>query len=84
MDNAQCGFGYTTSDTDLAGGTANRFSGSTYAGFTHAGAGEEVADYPSGPVISDVTSITYKIAVGVTQAAGAYRTIVVYVATAQY
>jgi hypothetical protein len=78
-----CGFGYNTDDITLAGGTANRFSGSKYARFTHTGEGEEVAD-ETGAVTSSPHVITYKISTNAAQAAGDYQTTVIYICTANY
>lgn len=75
------GFGYNTSDTSLAGGTANRFSGSKYAGFTTSSSGDPVADH-TGPVTTEISSeqftLSYKVVTQETQKAGAYATTVLY------
>ncbi len=84
-DNDQCGFGYTTDDTDLTGGTADRFSGQFYAGFP--GSSEEnvpVAD-SSGPVSEgDQTTITYKVSVPSTTKPGDYETSIYYISNVNY
>ncbi len=81
------GFGYNTSDSDLAGGTANRFSGSKYAGFTTATTGDPVADNP-GPVLSEISNeqftLSYKVVTQDTQKAGAYTTTVLYTVIPSY
>lgn len=79
--NGSFGFGYSTDDSTLTGGTADRFTlgGAKYAGFTHSGPGDPVADRTSGPVASQQNTITYRLAGGVGQQAGTYTTVVVYV-----
>ncbi len=76
------GFGYNTNDTSLSGGTANRFSGSKYAGFGTTGPGDPVADNP-GPVTSSAISneqftISYRITGSATTPAGTYNNTIVY------
>jgi hypothetical protein len=79
--NGSFGFGYSTDDSTLTGGTADRFTngGAKYAGFTHNGPGDPVADRTSGPVVNEQNTITYRLAGGVGQQAGTYTTVVVYV-----
>lgn len=82
------GFGYTTSDTSLTGGTANRFaSGTKYAGFTTSSPGDPVADH-AGPVTTAISNeqftITYNVAAAVTTQAGRYTTTVLYIAVPEY
>lgn len=81
------GFGYNTSDTSLAGGTANRFSGNKYAGFTTSASGDPVADH-TGPVTTEITSeqftMSYKIVTQETQKAGTYATTVLYTVIPSY
>ena len=91
-NNNECGFGYTTNDSSLSGGSADRFTngGPKYAGFTTSGPGDPVADHTAkvdgstGEVSGEQFVITYKVSVNSTQAAGTYNTTIVYVATAQY
>lgn len=76
------GFGYTTSDTALSGGTPNRFVGSKYAGFTTTGPGDPVADNP-GPVLNSQISnetftISYRITGDNTTPAGTYTNTILY------
>jgi hypothetical protein len=83
-----CGFGYTTSDNNLTGGTANRFGGGVnYAGFV----GQ--AQSPGDPVASSATStgaegdnvtVTYKISAPWISLPGVYETTIYYVATVNY
>jgi hypothetical protein len=81
----QCGFGYTTDDIDLTGGTANRFSGDFYAGFP----GTYETNVPiadsSGPVTGgDQTTITYKVSIPSTTKPGDYETSIYYISNVNY
>jgi len=79
--NGSFGFGYTTDDSSLTGGTADRFTngGAKYAGFVHTGPGDPVADRTTGPVSNQQNIITYRIAASGGQQAGTYNTVIVYV-----
>jgi hypothetical protein len=82
------GFGYTTSDSDLTGGTNNRFSGSKYAGFTTTASSNPVADH-TGPVESTAISseqftISYRVTTPSTQQAGTYDTTIQYIIVPSY
>jgi len=82
------GFGYTTSDNDLTGGTNTRFgSGTNYAGFTTASPGDPVADH-AGPVLSAISNeaftITYRVTTTSSKKAGKYTTTVLYNVVPQY
>jgi len=83
-DNASyCGFGYTTSDNDLTGGTNTRFGVSTnYSGFTSST--QPVADRGTGNWAGEQDTITYKVSVSVDQQIEEYNTTITYVCTAQY
>ena len=85
-DSGVYGFGYSTDDTALLTGTADRFSGPKFAGFTHTGAGDVVADRSSSecPCSGQMNTITYRVAANYDQRAGDYETTIVYVATANY
>lgn len=78
------GFGYTTDDDDLIGGTADRFTsgGPLYAGFTGTGPGDPIAD-TSGPIVSPITNeqyqVTYRVTADSNQRSGSYTTTVVYI-----
>lgn len=84
------GFGYTTNDSNLSGGTANRFTagGPKHAGFTTATPGDPVADHTE--VIEDPTvtneqfTITYRVTASETTTAGAYTNTVIYVVVPTY
>jgi hypothetical protein len=82
------GFGYTTSDTDLTGGTNNRFSGSKYAGFTTTASDNPVADH-TGPVENTAVSgeqftVSYRVTTPSTQQAGTYNTTIQYIIVPSY
>jgi hypothetical protein len=83
------GFGYTTNDNDLTGGTADRFtnSGPNYAGFGTSTPGDPVADH-TGPILSPISNETFTVSYRVTASssttAGQYRTTVIYVAVPTY
>lgn len=83
------GFGYSTNDSNLIGGTADRFTsgGSRYAGFTTALPGDPVADHP-GPILSPVSSeqftLSYRVTASPTTPAGQYKTTVIYTAVPTY
>ena len=84
--NGSFGFGYTTDDASLTGGTADRFTngGAKYAGFVHSGPGDPVADRTSGPVSSQTDTVTYRLAASSSQAAGTYTTTIVYVCSVTF
>lgn len=83
------GFGYTTNDSNLTGGTPNRFTngGPNYAGFTNTPPGDPVADH-AGPVTNAISNeqftISYRITTASTQQAGQYSTTVIYIVTPEY
>lgn len=76
------GFGYTTNDINLSGGTGNRFSGNKYAGFGTTEPGDPVAD-DAGPVTSTEISgeqftITYRVTGDAITKAGTYQNTILY------
>lgn len=78
------GFGYTTSDSDLVGGVANRFTqgGAKFAGFTNFAPGEPVADTTgpiTTPINSEVYTVSYRLTVDPYTTAGNYTTTIIYV-----
>ena len=83
------GFGYSTSDSNLVGGTADRFTnaGPNYAGFGTMIPGDPVADHP-GPILSPIASeqftINYRVSASAATTAGEYKTTVIYVAVPMY
>lgn len=83
------GFGYTTNDSSLTGGTANRFTsgGPKYAGFTTSSPGDPVADH-AGPVTSAILNeqftISYRVTVPNSQRAAQYNTTVLYIVVPSY
>lgn len=86
---AGTGFGYTTNDSDLSGGTPDRFTngGPNYAGFTTSSPGDPVADH-AGPVTTPISNeqftISYRITAASTQEAGKYTTTAIYIVTPEY
>jgi hypothetical protein len=80
------GFGYSTNDTALLTGTADRFSGPKYAGFIHTGGGELVADRSGTecPCLDEPNIITYRLASSDIQRPGTYQATIIYILTAQY
>jgi hypothetical protein len=83
------GFGYTTNDNSLTGGTTDRFTngGPKYAGFTTTAPGDPVADHPGpilSPLINDQFNIGYRITVDNTKPAGQYTTTLLYIVVPNY
>ena len=84
------GFGYTTNDSSLAGGSADRFTngGPKYAGFTTSIPGDPVADHTAvildTPVINEQFTISYRVTGDATTKAGVYENTVVYVVVPVY
>ncbi len=83
------GFGYTTDDSSLVGGTADRFTngGPKYAQFAHGSPGDPVADHP-GPVTTSITdeqfNIGYRVTTSNTNKAARYTTTVIYTVVPSY
>ena len=83
------GFGYTTNDNNLAGGTVDRFTngGPKYAGFTTSSPGDPVADH-AGPVTSSISNeqftISYRVTSPSINPAGDYTTTVLYIVVPTY
>lgn len=82
------GFGYTTNDNDLIGGTADRFDNATkYAGFSTSSPGDPVANH-IGPITTPITdetfTISYRVTATDTTRAGTYTTTLLYIATPEY
>jgi len=84
------GFGYTTNDSNLAGGTVDRFTngGPKYAGFTTSAPGDPVADHTAvienPTVTNEQFTITYRVTGDASTKAGAYKNTVVYVVVPVY
>ena len=84
------GFGYTTSDSDLSGGTGNRFTsgGPKYAGWVETVPGDPVADHTANvtgsPISSEQFTVTYRVTGSSTGPAGKYQTTLVYTCIPQY
>ena len=83
------GFGYTTNDSSLSGGTGDRFTngGPKYAGYVTTGEGDPCADHTTqitgqtGAVSNEQFTITYRVTVPSSQESGPYTTDIVYIAT---
>jgi len=73
-------FGYTTEDTTLGTGTADRFSGGKWAGFSTTA--YEVAY--SASAVDETVRTGYQVGISATTPAGSYTTTVVYTATPTY
>ena len=84
------GFGYTTSDDNLSGGTADRFTngGPKYAGWGETGPGDPVADHTSAvtgtPISNEQFTITYRVTGDALTDAGQYQSAIVYTCIPQY
>ncbi len=84
------GFGYTTSDSNLSGGTGNRFTngGPKYAGWTETSPGDPVADHTDNvtgtPISNEQFTITYHVTGSPTSPAGKYQTTIIYTCIPQY
>lgn len=74
-------FGYTTEDSTLGTGTADRFDANNWAAFTTENL--EVA-YNNGPVNDETTRIGYQVGIAADTAAGNYTTTVILTATPTY
>ncbi len=87
---AGTGFGYTTDDNDLAGGTTDRFTngGPKYAGFGTSSPGDPVADHSdaveSSAIINEQFTVSYRVTASNNTVAGDYRTNVIYVVVPVY
>ncbi len=84
------GFGYTTNDSSLAGGTVDRFTngGPKYSSFTTSTPGDPVADHTAiiedNPVINEQFNVSYRVTGDNTTKAGAYTNSVEYVVVPVY
>lgn len=84
------GFGYTTNDSALAGGVADRFTsgGPKFAGFTTSIPGDPVADHSAivedNPVVNEQFDISYRVTGNSSTVAGAYTNTVLYVVVPNY
>lgn len=78
------GFGYSTDDSSLAGGTANRFTsgGPKYAGFVTSGPGDPVAD-TVGPILTTLSNqdfvISYRVSADPNTPSGTYTSTINYI-----
>jgi hypothetical protein len=84
------GFGYTTDDSALSGGTADRFTngGPKHAGFTTSTPGDPVADHTAviedPAVTNEQFTTTYRVTGSESTIAGAYTNTVIYVVVPTY
>ncbi|MBI1863168.1 hypothetical protein HYS00_03540, partial [Candidatus Microgenomates bacterium] len=83
------GFGYTTDDSNLTGGTVDRFTngGPKYAGFGTSAPGDPVADHAGAittPVSNESFTISYRVTGNVLTKAGTYSTTVIYTVVPTY
>jgi hypothetical protein len=84
------GFGYTTNDNNLGGGTADRFTngGPKYAGFTLDPPGDPVADHLTPvvdtPISNEQFNISYRVTSSQNKKAGIYQNTIIYIAVPEY
>ncbi len=78
------GWGYTTEDATLSGGTANRFTSpaNQWAGFTTSN--EPVVDNTSGTSGTETTRVGHQVGVATTTPAGTYQTTIIYTVASTY
>jgi hypothetical protein len=77
-------WGYTSSDSTLAGGTADRFTspGNRWAGFTTSN--EEVASNTVGTTGTETTRVGHQVGINSNTEAGTYQTTLIYTAVATF
>ncbi len=84
------GFGYTTTDDNLAGGVQDRFTngGPKYAGFTVNVPGDPVADHlakvEENPIVGEWFNIGYRVTASESHKAGSYSTTILYIVVPEY
>ncbi len=80
------GFGYSTNDSNLTGGTADRFTngGAHYAGFTTSIPGDPVADRTTQTTTSEQFTVSYKVVASSATKAGTYKTTALYIVVPNY
>ena len=78
------GWGYTTEDSTLAGGTADRFTnpGNFWAPFGTTN--EPVIDNTAAPVGTETTRVGHQVGVASTTPAGTYQTTIIYTVASVY
>ncbi|OGG01743.1 hypothetical protein A2Z33_00180 [Candidatus Gottesmanbacteria bacterium RBG_16_52_11] len=87
---AGMGFGYTTNDSALSGGTADRFTsgGPKYAGFTVAVPGDPVADHTvpvaDTPITNEQFTVSYRVTADADTSAGKYTNTIIYIVVPEY
>lgn len=77
-------WGYTTEDSSLTGGTADRFTnpGNAWAGFTTANA--PVMDNPAATAGTDQVEVGHQVGITTSTEAGTYTTIIIYTVISTY
>ncbi len=77
-------WGYTTEDSSLAGGTANRFTsaGNVWAGFSTTN--EPVIDNTVATTGTETTRVGHQVGVSTTTPAGTYQTTIIYTVASVY
>jgi hypothetical protein len=84
------GFGYTTNDSNLTGGTGNRFigGGPNFAGFTTSAPGDPVADHTGpitdNPIVNEQYTVSYRVTAPTNVKAGTYQNTILYTVVPQY
>jgi hypothetical protein len=76
-------FGYTTSESNLPGGTANRFTNPS-AQWAALSTTDSPVSYANGPVSSDTVCVAYQVRSGNDTPAGAYTTNSIYTVVPSY
>ena len=78
------GWGYTTQDSSLTGGTADRFTnpGNEWAGFTTSN--EPVIDNTGATTGTETTRVGHQVGIAATTDAGTYQTTIVYTVASVY
>ncbi len=79
------GWGYTTEDSNLAGGAVDRFTtggGDNWAGFTTSN--DPVIDNTSATVGTETTRVGHQVGVATTTPAGTYQTTIIYTVASVY
>ncbi len=83
------GFGYSSQDNNLTGGTPDRFTngGPNYAGFTETSPGDPIVDTP-GPIITPIVAeqftVDYRVTADPNTPAGVYQSTIIYIIVPTY
>ncbi len=76
------GWGYTTEDTSLVGGTANRFVGGNWAGFT--ATNDPLIDNTAATAGTETTRVGHQVGIANDTPSGTYNTEIIYTIVATY